>query len=391
MNTPTRTKTVLSLAAVLAVLALGGQAHAMFITPTGVTASASYGGAPVVNLINNSGLSSNAATGTHDNHSLAGTMWMSNGGTVANEWLVFDLGQAYELTDAYIWQMNQGHAVNAGGARNTRTMDIYVSADNVTYAQVGSTRTLGVANGSSSALPAETVSLSASNVRYVKFDILTAGSGNTNEYVGLSEVRFEDTSVPTVVNPSFEEDDVANGSHFDGDPIGWSTTGAAGPQDYNDAWTPQPTDGVQHAYANGGASLSQTLSDVITDGEVYTLTVDVGEYSGFSGSLATIRLYGSTAGVGTALSNANGTAELTGIDPTNGFYTTDLTVTYTALASGDPFAGQSVGIALIGESGTQVTFDNVRFDITPIPEPSTLALFSLGLLGLLGWGRRKKQ
>jgi len=199
-----RTK-YLAIVAIALLLTGGGVAQAALITPTGVTASNSYSGAPVGKLIDSSGLDFNTAAGTHDNQGLAATMWMSNGGTVANEWLVFDLGQSYDLTQAYIWQQNQGHAVNAGGARNTRTLDIYVSSDGITYTPtpVGGTRTLGVADGSNPALPAETVSLSASAVQYVKFDILTAGSGNTNEYVGLSEVRFEGTTIPeNLVTPT---------------------------------------------------------------------------------------------------------------------------------------------------------------------------------------------
>lgn len=44
-------------------------------------------------------------------------------------------------------------------------------------------------------------------------------------------------------------------------------------------------------------------------------------------------------------------------------------ISYTALASGDPFEGQQIGIALIGSFGTQVIYDHVRLE-GPTPTPS---------------------
>ena len=67
-------------------------------------------------------------------------------------------------------------------------MDMYVSADNVTFTQVGTTVTLKTSAAANET--ADVVALPASNVRYVRFNILTAGSGNAVEYVGLNEVRF---------------------------------------------------------------------------------------------------------------------------------------------------------------------------------------------------------
>ncbi len=181
----------------------------------------------------------------------------------------------------------------------------------------------------------------------------------------------------TVLNPSFEIDNVADNG-FIWTATAWTVAGDAGVLDLSASVSPQPTDGEQNGFANGGASLSQVTSHTIAAGTVYTLTVDVGEYEIFVGSMATVRLFGSTAGLGTALSNANGTAQLTGIAPAAGSYIHDVTVTYTALASGDPFEGQSLGIALIGQSGTQVFFDNVRLTATATPPSNTYANWILG-------------
>ena len=235
------------------------------------------------------------------------------------------------------------------------------------------------------------VTISGAEV-FIDISDLTA---NTSYYVNIAAGAFEDLSgnpfagitgdtawafttgdQPTpvaVVNPSFEDDDVGNNS-FISSAIGWTTAGSlAGAQDYGDAQNPQPTDNEQHGFTNGGSSLSQVTPLTIAAGETYTLSVDVGQLSNFSGSQATIRLFGSTAGLGTALSNANGTAELAGMTPPSGGpYLLDQAVTYTALASGDPFEGQQVGIALIGASGTQVLFDNVRLETIAPSGPPTL-------------------
>ena len=177
----------------------------------------------------------------------------------------------------------------------------------------------------------------------------------------------------TVLNPSFE-DTVVGDDSFSGVIANWVATGpATGTQDFPASQTPQTTFGLQHAYVNSGSSINQNTSETIIGGQKYTLTVNVGQVSAFSGSTATIRLYGNT------LSNV--IAEFTGIAPSTGAYLLDQTFSYTALTSGDPFAGQTVGIALIGTGGTQVIFDNVRFDV--IPEPTTALLGGLGALALL--------
>lgn len=176
-----------------------------------------------------------------------------------------------------------------------------------------------------------------------------------------------------VLNPSFEADDIANNG-FGGIALNWTITGTAGTQDFA-LQNPQATAGEQHAYANGGSMLTQLTSETIIGGQTYTLTVDVGQIDVFTGSIGTLRLYGSTLGAGTAI------AELIGIAPTSGTYLLNQTFSYTAPAGGGSFAGQTIGIALMGQSGQQVLFDNVRFNA--IPEPSTALLGGLGALALL--------
>lgn len=240
----------------------------------------------------------------------------------------------------------------------------------------------------------------AGGVEAIRFSVRDTNS-NPAGGVTFREIDVEGTLHGTseppvlgVVNPSFEEPDIADATFVNGSFTGWTASGHAvtGVQDLPANESPAPTDGQQHGYASfaSPSMLTQTLGDVITDGSVYTLTVDVGQHALFSGSEGTIRLFGSTLGSGTALSNANGTAELAGIAPAPGTYTTDVSVTYAALATGDPFAGQSIGIALINSAGTQVLFDNVRLDVVEVPEPCAFVLMALGgLLGMVELRRRK--
>ena len=188
-----------------------------------------------------------------------------------------------------------------------------------------------------------------------------------------------------IVNPSFEVDDVADGGFTNGLATGWDTVGTStGTQDFTAGQVPQPTDGEQHGVVSfQSTSLSQVTSHTISSGLTYTLTVDVGQVSNFSGSEATIFLFGGTTGIATPLSNTNGTAEQAGVAPGSGAYLLNQTVTYTALASSDPFEGEQIGIGFYNSVGTQTLFDNVRLDIVAVPEPSSAALLGLGGFALI--------
>ena len=186
-----------------------------------------------------------------------------------------------------------------------------------------------------------------------------------------------------ITDPSFEN----NGQ-------GWSTVGTSG------FITGSMSEGVWSGYTNGpNGILYQLLSSTISSGNAYTLTVDLGQYYTFTGGEGSFYIYSPGSGLATPLTNANGTAAMMNVAApegpccgpggSSGNYSPNLSVTYTALASGDPFEGYNLGIALMGSAGIQVLWDNVRMEVTPIPEPSTSLLLGLGLVGLAS--RRSRE
>lgn len=156
-----------------------------------------------LHLVDSSGWDSNtwSHTTTPD-----GYMWLSENGypsgvsgtTVAQTWVKFDLGDAYDVSVMRVWNYNESNHTHRG----VKDANIYVSTQD--YADVGSwtdlgTFTLTQAPGSSVVDFSQELALNASGIRYVLIDPVsnwwTSAIGGQvpwieHEFVGLSEVRF---------------------------------------------------------------------------------------------------------------------------------------------------------------------------------------------------------
>ncbi|MBV5333131.1 discoidin domain-containing protein, partial [bacterium] len=154
------------------------------IVPVGVTASSSYPawGEPV-SLINGSGLTGTGREATHTNAGEQYLLWHSDGNGVNGQWVEFDLGAAYDVENALVWQLAQANLT----ARGVQTFTISVAGTNQVFSTYATDKRLNIATGALQE-PVQVVPLTARDVRYVRF---TVQSNFGDQYVGLSEVRFE--------------------------------------------------------------------------------------------------------------------------------------------------------------------------------------------------------
>ena len=157
---------------------------AIIIVPAGVSASTYYNAlyAPQY-MIDGSGLTGTGRMATHTNANAANLFWHSNGTTVSNQWVEFDLGAPYRVTNALIWQLAQSGLT----ARGVKVFAIKVAGADHTFSTVSPSNLLAQATGLANE-PVQVMPLVANNVRYVRFEIQSNWGDN---YVGLSEVRFE--------------------------------------------------------------------------------------------------------------------------------------------------------------------------------------------------------
>ena len=178
-----------------AVLVAVGYGDAVFVSPDSVEVSGIWGPSGELdekNIINGYGLDSYDEAGLHDNNPIATTMWCaaaadkSSPAVVGDQWVIVGFDGPRDLMSMYIWNYNQAGLVERG----VEDFDLYVSQtqNGDDFVQVGSTKTLAAASGG--AEPVQTIALIAQDVRRVKIDILTAHSGETTGYVGLSEIAF---------------------------------------------------------------------------------------------------------------------------------------------------------------------------------------------------------
>ena len=174
------------------------------------------------------------------------------------------------------------------------------------------------------------------------------------------------------------------GTWSNGDITGWEHSGNA----FWGIWAPAPigswynTDVGSIGYLNEG-SISQTTNHLIEANNVFSLSLDIGNRSDLAFPVFSVNLLA-----------GNTIVDSSSVMPGEGLFS-NLMLSYTALV-GDPNIGSLLGIEIVsGGSGSQLNFDNllVSNDSTiphPTPEPATMLLLGTGLLGLAGYGRKKK-
>lgn len=165
-------------------------------------------------------------------------------------------------------------------------------------------------------------------------------------------------------------------------------------------------DGVGNSVADGLNSLAcyteandldvrQTLSTKYEANTKYTLSMymgqfSVGEYRGYQMGLATATDGTYIAGISDNSTMYSGAAWSTGDDPVAGHWE-KVTATFTTGNSGGPI-GQNImirfGTASLG--GYRAGFDGITLDAQSIPEPSTMLLLVIGMIGLLCHAWRKQ-
>ncbi|MFK7909009.1 MAG: PEP-CTERM sorting domain-containing protein [Akkermansiaceae bacterium] len=216
-----------------------------------------------------------------------------------------------------------------------------------------------------------------------------------------------EAALVTINNSSFESPVTPAGT-FNGEqataPVGWTVynSGATNNERYFGVWNPSTTssfvggapDGqnvgvvfLENSINLAEAGLVQVISTPLENSKQYTLTVDVGnfapsvgnsfDFTGFPGYRVEL-LAGSTL-----IASDNNT-----LTPAEGIFETSV-VSFTTEAS-HANAGEALSIRLVNLNGPgiEVNFDNVRLDVSPVPEPSTVGLGVMGLICALFKRRR---
>ncbi len=209
---------------------------AVLITPTAAYASTQNGNLRgATNAINNSGLSGPPydLTSTHTWGENNLTWQTQAGGVIDGQWIAFDLGDSYNLTDAHVWNYRQGDGSNYAG-RSMKNIDVYYSSLETpvlpTYATVsGTTVTQGQTISDAALLslggedywtrvidnhtllrvsttgspePVQNFGVVANNARWVLIrvdggdGIGNYGDSPNDDRTGLFEVKFTGVAVP---------------------------------------------------------------------------------------------------------------------------------------------------------------------------------------------------
>lgn len=131
---------------------------------------------------------------------------------VDDQIIEFEFDGAYDLSSAYIWNDNED---GFAGDRGVDEFEIQVSPDRSgdTWTAVGTTYNL-TANDGFGPAAADTIEFTANGVRRVRLLINTRLGPANEQYVGLSEVRFEGTLVTQDLKADGDNDGDVDGLDF---------------------------------------------------------------------------------------------------------------------------------------------------------------------------------
>jgi hypothetical protein len=232
-------------------------------------------------------------------------------------------------------------------------------------------------------------------------DILTTSRGSLVAFAAamlfVAEVDYAQAGIISVQNAGFETDRVGgDGSWSTTAPTGWDVVGDLNASDnYFGVWNPvangYPTEGRKVAYLDiatsgplGYLGFEQVLSTTAVLAN-YVLEVDVGNTDWGSNSYVGFPGYRVEFLLDDVVVASDSTQ-----NPAEGKFSTS-TVSYTAQIGDE---GKKLSLRLLNTNasglGREVDFDNVRLNTTNIPEPATVLLVALGLIGLAGSRRRRK-
>jgi hypothetical protein len=195
-----------------------------------------------------------------------------------------------------------------------------------------------------------------------------------------------------VTNGSFEAPNIVGGSYVlytTGSTAipGWTVIGPAGdsiqltPDTYLGL---KASDGRQWVDMTGVTGYDKGLRSVpiaVTPGATYTLSFDVGNYLPFGVSTLGVSING---GPETLFTNTS--LAVTATNPMN-WATFSLDWVATGSTATLSFLGRANGA---NSNNLGIGLDNVRFDLAPVPEPGSWALFGAGLAITLQLARRRR-
>ncbi len=221
-------------------LLLPGTGVAEIIAPVDAFASSYYPdmNTTAIRAVDGSGLSGvgHLLTQSHTAYGNGYNAWIATSGpaepgapVIANQYIVFDLGGYYDLSDAYIWQFVQGALVDRGladfrllAASSPPTPDTPPPVGDLTgYTEILSRTTLAKGVAHVAPVAQQFTLTNATNVRQVYLQIYTGHAGVAQEYVGLSEIRFTgERAAPTDYRwKSSTNANWASGSSWEGDAV----------------------------------------------------------------------------------------------------------------------------------------------------------------------------